>query len=34
MLISLAGAWEAVQDPHAIYLKIDDDVVGQALAAL
>ncbi|KAN0090214.1 hypothetical protein V8E51_018793 [Hyaloscypha variabilis] len=21
------GAWEAVQDPHAIYLKIDDDVV-------
>jgi len=28
------GAWEAVDDPHAIYLKIDDDVVSQILATV
>lgn len=25
------GAWEAVDDPSAIYLKIDDDVVSRGL---
>jgi hypothetical protein len=25
------GAWESVDDPNAIYLKIDDDVVSQNL---
>jgi hypothetical protein len=25
------GSWEAVDDPHAIYLKIDDDVVSQII---
>jgi hypothetical protein len=25
------GAWEAVDDPSAVYLKIDDDVVSQML---
>jgi len=28
------GAWEAVDDPNAIYLKIDDDVVSQILSTI
>ena len=27
------GAWEAVDDPSAVYLKIDDDVVSRGLTA-
>ena len=26
-------SWEPVTDPHAIYVKIDDDVVGNPLSA-
>lgn len=28
------GAWEAVDDPNAIYLKIDDDVVSGTFAVV
>jgi hypothetical protein len=28
------GAWEAVTDPNAIYVKIDDDVVSSILSLL
>ena len=27
------GAWEAVDDPSAVYLKIDDDVVSRLIDA-